>query len=52
MNSRRVPWSDGHIVIEINRNNILDESIRAFQKLKPRDFMKTFRFKFIGEVLL
>jgi hypothetical protein len=45
------PWEEGHIRIHVRRSSsfFLDDSIKAIMSLSPADFLKIWRFEFIGE---
>ena len=45
----QVPWEDGHIKINVRRNNLREDSMEAIESITPADMRKIFRFEFINE---
>jgi len=45
----QVPWEDGHIKINVRRENLLEDSMEAIESIAESDMKKIFRFEFIGE---
>jgi hypothetical protein len=45
----RTKWDDGHVRLRIRREKLLEDSFNSFDKLKSEDFLRFFRFEFIGE---
>ncbi|KAJ8601017.1 hypothetical protein CTAYLR_007955 [Chrysophaeum taylorii] len=45
----QVPWEDGHIKINVRRENLLEDSMEAIESITQPDMRKIFRFEFIGE---
>ncbi|KAJ1453253.1 hypothetical protein M885DRAFT_485770 [Pelagophyceae sp. CCMP2097] len=45
----QVPWEDGHIKINVRRENLLEDSMEATESIAQADMRKIFRFEFIGE---
>lgn len=45
----QVPWEEGHIKINIRRENLLEDSMEAVESIAQPDMRKIFRFEFIGE---
>mmetsp|Transcript_9487 Transcript_9487/g.30302 ORF Transcript_9487/g.30302 Transcript_9487/m.30302 type:complete len:772 (+) Transcript_9487:444-2759(+) len=45
----QVPWEEGHIKINIRRENLLEDSMEAIESIAHADMRKIFRFEFIGE---
>lgn len=50
--SLRVPWEEGHMKIRVRRDELLEDAITAFMNLDEEDFMKMYRFEFIGKFQL
>jgi len=46
----RVEWDEGHIRINVRRNNLLEDSVDAVLSLDRKDMRKVWRFEFIGEM--
>ena len=44
-----VGWNEGHIKINVRRNHLLSDSVRAIMSLSRRDMRKVWRFDFLGE---
>ena len=47
INSVKIPWEDGFCQLDLNRNNLLIESMNQIKKV---DFHKELKINFIGEV--
>ena len=45
----QVPWEDGHIKINVRRENLLEDSMEATESITQADMRKIFRFEFIAE---
>lgn len=45
----QVPWEDGHIKINVRRENLLEDSMEATESITQADMRKIFRFEFISE---
>ena len=45
----QIPWEDGHIKINVRRENLLEDSMEATESITQADKRKIFRFEFIGE---
>lgn len=45
----QVPWEDGHIKINVRRENLLEDSMEATESITQSDMRKIFRFEFIAE---
>ena len=45
----QVPWEDGHIKINVRRENLLQDSMEATESITQGDMRKIFRFEFISE---
>jgi len=45
----QIPWEDGHIKINVRRENLLEDSMEATESITQADMRKIFRFEFIGE---
>jgi len=45
----RTKYEDGHMEIVIRRDQILHDSLTAFESIKPANFKQFFRFEFVGE---
>jgi len=45
----QVPWEDGHIKINVRRENLLEDSMEATESIARTDMRKIFRFEFISE---
>ena len=45
----RIKYEEGHMEIVIRRENILQDSLLAFDSIKPANFRQFFRFEFSGE---
>uniref|UniRef100_A0A7S3JWL0 HECT-type E3 ubiquitin transferase n=1 Tax=Aureoumbra lagunensis TaxID=44058 RepID=A0A7S3JWL0_9STRA len=45
----QVPWEEGHIKINIRRENLLEDSMEAVESIAQNEMKKIFRFEFIGE---
>jgi len=46
----RVEWNEGHMRINVRRNNLLEDSVDAVLSLDRKDMRKVWRFEFIGEM--
>ena len=45
----KIEWEYGHVKVRVNRESILYDSLRHFQKIKKEDMHKIFRFQFQHE---
>ena len=45
----QVPWEEGHIKINIRRENLLEDSMEAVESIAQHEMKKIFRFEFINE---
>jgi len=44
-----VPWEEGHMRVNVRRENLLVDAMEAFESIKKEDMRKTFRFEFQNE---
>jgi len=45
----QVPWEEGHIKINVRRENLLEDSMEAVESIAQHEMKKIFRFEFINE---
>jgi len=45
----QVPWEEGHIKINVRRENLLEDSMEAVESIANHEMKKIFRFEFINE---
>ena len=51
-NLMRTSWEEGHMKIQVDRGNLLLDSMEAVRSMEPEDMRKIFRFESIGEPAL
>jgi len=44
-----VPWEEGHVEVEVSRQNLLTDAFEAVRAMPAAELRKIFRFKFAGE---
>ncbi|KAK3286893.1 hypothetical protein CYMTET_5577 [Cymbomonas tetramitiformis] len=45
----RIPWDQGHVVVTVRRDHLIEDSFECFRKLSPDAMHRIFRFSFVGE---
>jgi hypothetical protein len=44
-----IPWSEGHVELNVRRQLLLSDSVKGIMSLTKKDFRKSWRIEFIGE---